>query len=138
MTETRDAYRHFQPITTRWADNDSFGHINNVQYYAFFDTAVTAWLVARGFLHPTQGEVVCFVVETGCRYIRPLAFPEPVTVGMRLEKLGSSSIRYGLAVFGADGPAAAVGHFVHVAVNRATGRPVPVPEALRQALSALA
>lgn len=137
MTEMRDAYRHFHPITTRWADNDSFGHINNVQYYAFFDTAVTAWLVARGFLHPTEGETVCFVVETGCRYFRPLSFPEPVTVGLRVEKLGNSSVRYGLAVFGAEGPAAAAGHFIHVAVSRATGRPVPVPGPLRKALSAL-
>ena len=134
MTETRDAYRHFHPITTRWADNDAFGHINNVQYYAFFDTAVTSWLVARGFLHPTQGETVCFVVETGCRLFRPLAFPEPITVGMRMAKLGTSSMRYELAVFGAEGPAAAAGHFVHVAVSRATGRPVAIPELLRTAL----
>ena len=134
MTETRDAYRHFHPITTRWADNDAFGHINNVQYYAFFDTAVTSWLVARGFLHPTQGETVCFVVETGCRFFRPLAFPEPITVGMRMAKLGTSSMRYELAVFGAEGPAAAAGHFVHVAVSRATGRPVAIPELLRTAL----
>ena len=134
MTETRDAYRHFHPITTRWADNDAFGHINNVQYYAFFDTAVTSWLVARGFLHPTQGETVCFVVETGCRFFRPLAFPEPIIVGMRMAKLGTSSMRYELAVFGAEGPAAAAGHFVHVAVSRATGRPVAIPELLRTAL----
>ena len=134
MTETRDAYRHFHPITTRWADNDAFGHINNVQYYAFFDTAGTSWLVARGFLHPTQGETVCFVVETGCRFFRPLAFPEPITVGMRMAKLGTSSMRYELAVFGAEGPAAAAGHFVHVAVSRATGRPVAIPELLRTAL----
>lgn len=137
MTEPRDAYRHFHPITTRWADNDAFGHINNVQYYAFFDTAVTAWLVARGFLHPTEGDTVCFVVETGCRYFRPLAFPEPVTVGMRVEKLGTSSIRYGLGVFGAEGAAAATGHFVHVAVNRASGRPVAIPAPLRLALTQL-
>jgi len=137
MTEMRDAYRHLCPITTRWADNDAFGHINNVQYYAFFDTAVTRWLISSGFLHPTEGDTVCFVVETGCRYLRPLSFPEPVTVGLRLERLGTSSIRYGLAVFGAEGPAAAIGHFVHVTVNRATGRPVPVPAGLRQALAAL-
>lgn len=137
MTETRDAFRHFHPITTRWADNDSFGHINNVQYYAFFDTAVTAWLIAGGFLHPTQGEVVCFVAETGCRYHRPLAFPEPVTVGLRIGRLGTSSLRYELGVFGAAGPAAATGHFTHVCVSRATGRPVPMPDALRQAASGL-
>jgi acyl-CoA thioester hydrolase len=137
MTELRDAYRHFSPITTRWADNDAFGHINNVQYYAFFDTAVTRWLAERGFLHPTEGDTVCFVVETGCRYFRPLAFPEPVTVGMRVEKLGTSSIRYGLAVFSDEGPAAATGHFTHVTVGRISGRPVPIPALLRQALSSL-
>lgn len=134
MNETRDAYRHFSEVTTRWADNDSFGHINNVQYYAFFDTAVTRWLVERGFL---AGETLCFVAETGCRYFRPLAFPEPVTVGLRVARLGTSSIRYELAVFGAEGPAAAAGHFTHVTVARATGRPVPMPDALRAALSGL-
>lgn len=134
---SRAEFPHFSPITTRWADNDAFGHINNVQYYAFFDTAVTRWLVERGFLHVTEGEVVCFVAETGCRYFRPLAFPEPVVVGMRVAKLGSSSIRYELAVFGAGDTAAAQGHFTHVTVSRATGRPVPMPEALRAAAASL-
>lgn len=134
MTEMRDAYPHLSAITTRWADNDALGHINNVQYYAFFDTAVTRWPAQRGFLHPSQGETVCFVVETGCRYFRPLAFPEPITVGMRVSRLGTSSIQYQLAVFGAEGPAAATGHFTHVTVSRATGRPMPIPEALDAAL----
>jgi acyl-CoA thioester hydrolase len=133
----RDEFPHHSPITTRWADNDAFGHINNVQYYAFFDTAVTRWLVERGFLHVTEGEVVCFVAETGCRYFRPLAFPEPVSVGMRVARLGTSSIRYELAVFGAADEAAAQGHFTHVTVNRASGRPVPMPALLRAAAEGL-
>lgn len=133
----RADFPHHSPITTRWADNDAFGHINNVQYYAFFDTAVTRWLVGQGLLHVTAGEVVCFVAETGCRYFRPLAFPEPVTVGMRLARLGTSSIRYELAVFGEGDEAAAQGHFTHVTVDRATGRPVPMPRALRDAATSL-
>lgn len=135
--QMRDAFPHHSPITTRWADNDAFGHINNVQYYAFFDTAVTRWLVERGFLDIAGGEVACFVAETGCRYFRPLAFPEPVTVGLRLARLGTSSIRYELGVFGAEGPAAAAGHFTHVTVSRATGRPVTIPAPLRAALASL-
>ncbi len=133
----REEFPHHSPITTRWADNDAFGHINNVQYYAFFDTAVTRWLVERGFLHVTEGEVICFVAETGCRYFRPLAFPERVEVGMRVARLGTSSIRYELAVFGQGNDAAAQGHFTHVTVSRATGRPVPMPQALREAAAGL-
>ncbi len=133
----RADFPHHTTITTRWADNDAFGHINNVQYYAFFDTAVTRWLVEGGFLRVSEGETLCFVAETGCRYLRPLAFPEPVTVGMRIAHLGRSSLRYELAVFGAGDEAAAQGHFTHVTVDRVTGRPVDMPEALRRAAEGL-
>jgi acyl-CoA thioester hydrolase len=133
-----DAFPHACPITTRWADNDAYGHINNVAYYGFFDTAVNRWLIAQGALDIAASEAVGLVVETGCRYRRPLAYPQDVVVGMRLAKLGTSSVRYELAVFGAgEDEAAAEGHFTHVYVARATGRPVPVPEALRHALEAL-
>lgn len=131
-------FPHACPITTRWADNDAYGHINNVAYYGFFDTAVNRWLIGVGALDIAASESVGLVVETGCRYRRPLAYPQDVVVGMRLARLGTSSVRYELAVFGAgEDEAAAEGHFTHVYVARSTGRPVPVPDALRAALAAL-
>lgn len=136
--EARSAYPVFRPITTRWMDNDAYGHVNNVAYYAFFDTAVNKWLIAQGALDIAASPAVGLVVETGCRYRRPLAYPQDVVVGMRLAKLGNSSVRYELAVFGAgEEEAAAEGHFTHVYVDRGTGRPVPVPDALRRALEGL-
>lgn len=131
-------FPHLCAITTRWADNDAYGHINNVAYYGFFDTAVNRWLISVGALDIAASEAVGLVVETGCRYRRPLAYPQDVVVGVRLARLGTSSVRYELAVFGAgEDEAAAEGHFTHVYVARGTGRPVPVPEALRLALEAL-
>jgi acyl-CoA thioester hydrolase len=133
-------FPHACAITTRWADNDAYGHINNVAYYGFFDTAVNRWLIAAGALDIAASAAVGLVVETGCRYRRPLAYPQDVVVGLRLARLGTSSVRYELAVFGAgeeEGEAVAEGHFNHVFVARATGRPVPVPDALRAALEAL-
>ncbi|MBY0336115.1 MAG: acyl-CoA thioesterase [Acetobacteraceae bacterium] len=131
-------FPHHCPISTRWADNDAYGHVNNVAYYAFFDTAVNKWLIAQGALDIAASPAVGLVVETGCRYRRPLAYPQDVVVGMRLAKLGNSSVRYELAVFGAgEEEAAAEGHFTHVYVDRGTGRPVPVPDALRRALEGL-
>lgn len=131
-------FAHHCAITTRWADNDAFGHIKNVAYYGFFDTAVNRWLIGVGALDIAASEVVGLVVETGCRYRRPLAYPQDVVVGVRLARLGTSSVRYDLAVFGAgEDEAAAEGRFTHVYVARATGRPVPVPDALRAALDAL-
>ena len=135
---TVDAYRHHVAITTRWTDNDAYGHINNVAYYAFFDTAVNLWLIGQGVLDVGSSPVIGFVVETGCRYHRPLAYPEPVRVGLRAARIGTSSVRYELAVFGAEDPrAAAEGHFVHVYVERATGRPTPLPPELRAALESI-
>lgn len=131
-------FAHRCPISTRWADNDAYGHINNVVFYSFFDTAVNRWLVSVGALDIAASEVIGLVVETGCRYRKPLAYPRDVIVGMRLAHLGNTSVRYDLAVFGSgDDEAAAEGHFTHVYVGRTSGRPVPVPAALRAALEAL-
>ena len=120
-------------------DNDAYGHVNNVVYYSFFDTAVNTWLIERGALDVDQGEVIGLVVETGCHYFAPLAYPEPVTAALRVAHVGRSSVRYEIALFapGAD-EAAAQGHFVHVYVDRAARRPVrALPEALRLALEPL-
>lgn len=136
--ETRDRYPHLTTLDTRWMDNDVYGHVNNVVYYSFFDTAVNRWLIAQGALDPATSAVIGLVVETQCRYFRPLAFPEPVTAGLRVAHVGTSSVRYELALFGGrDVGAAAAGHFVHVYVDRATRRPASVPEAMRAALATL-
>ncbi|AOJ02155.1 MULTISPECIES: acyl-CoA thioesterase [Burkholderia] len=135
----RSAYRHFLPITTRWMDNDVYGHVNNVVYYSYFDTVVNEYLIRRGVLDVEHGETIGLVVETQCNYFAPLVFPQRVEAGLRVARLGASSVRYGIGLF-ADGgtSAAAQGHFVHVYVDRATRRPVPLPEPLRAALESLA
>lgn len=135
----RAAYRAFRPITTRWADNDVYGHVNNVEYYAFFDTVVNGHLIERGVLDIHEGPVIGLVVETACRYFAPIAFPEPVEAGLRVDRLGRSSVTYGVAIFRAgEARAAAAGHFVHVYVDRATRRPVALPGPLRAELERLA
>lgn len=135
----RSAYRVWREIGTRWADNDAYGHVNNTVYYQWFDTAVNAWLIEAGLLDIDKGDPIGLVVETGCRYARPLAFPETVEAGIRVAKLGTSSVRYEIGLFGAGDPApAAEGFFIHVYVDRATRRPVPLPPALRAALEAIA
>lgn len=135
----RQQFRRFHPITTRWHDNDVFGHVNNVVYYSFFDTAVTSFLIERGLITLEGAGPVFVVVETGCRYRREIAFPDRVAVGMRVVRLGTSSVRYELAVFRNDeAEAAAEGHFVHVLVEREGMRPRPIPEAARAALAELA
>ena len=134
----RADYRRFVPITTRWHDNDVFGHVNNVVYYAFFDTAVNTILIEGGFLDPQKGAVVGLVVETHCTYFASIAFPDPVEVGVRVDHIGRSSVRYGLAIFTPSGDAAmAQGEFTHVYVDRLSRTPVEVPPDLRQALAAL-
>lgn len=134
----RDGFRHFLPITTRWMDNDVYGHVNNVVYYAYFDTVVNRYLIERGVLDIHRGSVIGLVVETGCHYFAPLAFPETVYAGLRVARLGTSSVRYEVALFGGDAPAAAAqGHFVHVYVDRETRRPTELPAPLRAALQAL-
>ena len=135
--EPRSAYRQFCDISTRWADNDAYGHVNNVVYYGWFDTAVNAWLIENGALDIHQGETIGLVVETQCNYFAPLAFPQKVQVGLRVARLGGSSVRYELGVFGDDELCAAKGHFVHVYVDAKTRRPVPLPANLKQLLETL-
>ena len=135
---SRADYRHFLPITTRWLDNDLYGHINNTVYYSFFDTVVNRYLIEGGFLNLEASDVIGLVVETGCRYAKPLAFPQAVTAGLRVAHIGNSSVRYEIALFGGnDDDAAAEGFFVHVYVARESRKPVPLPDALRQLLQAL-
>lgn len=132
---TRDAYAHFTAIDTRWSDNDAYRHVNNVVYYGFFDTAVNRLLIEAGALDLEHSPAVGLVVETQCRYFAPVSFPDRVHVGLRVARLGGSSIRYELAVFRNDeASASAEGHFVHVYVDRASNRPVPVPDAVRGAV----
>ncbi|WP_426110032.1 acyl-CoA thioesterase [Massilia sp. PWRC2] len=134
----RSAFPHFLAIATRWADNDAYQHVNNVVYYALFDTAVNQLLIERGVLDLRADPVVGLVVETGCTYFSSISFPDIAHVGVRVAKLGNSSVRYELALFRNDDvkPAAA-GHFVHVYVDRASGRPVPLPAAVRSVLGSL-
>jgi len=133
--DRRDGYRHFHRITTRWMDNDAYGHVNNVVYYSWFDTVVNEYLIAQGVLDITGGAVIGLVVETQCRYFSELAFPQPVDLGLRIGRLGTSSVRYEIGVFADGEPAAsAQGHFVHVYVDRATRRPTALPAPLRAAL----
>ena len=136
--EPRDAYRAFRPITTRWMDNDQYGHVNNVVYYSWFDTAVNAHLIEQGVLDTASGTTIGLVVETQCNYFAPLAFPQAIEAGIRVARLGGSSVRYEVGLF-AQGEAltAARGHFVHVYVDRVTRRPVALPDRLRQVLEAL-
>jgi len=134
----RADFVHFTPITTRWADNDVYGHVNNVVYYAFFDTAVNRLLIERGMLDLASSSTVGLVVETQCTYFASVSFPDAVQVGLRVEHLGKSSVRYALGVFRNDEPvAAALGRFVHVYVDRTTQRPVPVPAEVRAVLEGL-
>ncbi len=137
--EPRSAYKAFRSISTRWSDNDVYGHVNNVVYYGWFDTAVNGFLIEQGAIDIHTGAVIGFVVETGCNYFAPLAFPEPVVAGIRVAHVGQSSVRYEVGLFPADErrPCAARGHFVHVYVDRATQRPVPLPPELLRVLETL-
>ncbi len=135
---TRDAYRHFITITTRWMDNDVYRHVNNVVYYSFFDTAVNEYLMRQGLLDLDHSPVVSLVVDTGCQFFSPIAFPDVVHCGLRVAHLGTSSVRYEIGIFRNDEPlAAAQGHFVHVACERQTQRPVTMSADMRRALTAL-
>jgi acyl-CoA thioester hydrolase len=131
-------YVHWDTITTRWMDNDMYGHVNNVQYYSFFDTVVTSWLVREGGLDPAAGKVIGLCVESQCNFAAPLSFPDEVLAGLRVSHVGRSSVRYeiGLYAAGSDEPAAS-GHFVHVYVDRETRKPTPIPRRLREALQTL-
>ena len=134
----RSDYAHLTPIATRWADNDVYGHVNNVVYYAFFDSAVNRHLIEQGVLDLTGSTVVGLVVETRCTFFSSIAFPDMVHVGLKVTHLGTSSVRYEIGLFrNDDDTAAAVGQFVHVYVERASQRPVPIPGPVRAVLQPL-
>lgn len=135
---TRAGYRTFRTITTRWMDNDAYGHMNNVVHYSLFDTAVNGWLIESGVLDIYKGAQIGLVVETGCRYFAEMAFPDTVHAGIRVAKLGSSSVRYEIGLFRNDEDAAAAeGFFIHVYVDAATRRPAPLNPALRTLLESI-
>jgi acyl-CoA thioester hydrolase len=136
--DSREAYRHFRRLTTRWMDNDMYGHVNNVVYYSLFDTAVNGYLIEAGALDIHRGEVIGLVVETHCNYFAPVEFPQQIDAGVRVARVGASSVRYEIGLFAEGEPlTAARGHFVHVYVDRATRRPAALPAALTQALQGL-
>ncbi len=132
----RSDYLHFVDLTTRWADNDIYGHVNNVMYYSYFDTTANTYLIEHGGLDIHDSKVIGLVVDSGCSYFAPLAFPDRLQGGLRIAQIGSSSVRYEIAIFKAgEDSAAAQGHFVHVFVDRDNRKPVAIPDAMRTALS---
>jgi acyl-CoA thioester hydrolase len=136
--ELRDTYRHFQAIPTRWADNDVYGHVNNVVYYSYFDTVVNQYLIEQGALDPIRSNIIGLVVETQCEYFAPLSFPDVVHAGLRVAKVGNSSVRYEIGLFrNEENTASAQGYFVHVYVERASRRSTAVPAEMRAALKNL-
>ncbi len=143
QAETRSAYKVFRPIGTRWEDNDVYGHVNNVVYYSWFDTAVNGYLIETGAIDIHHGGVIGLVIETQCNYFSPLSFPDPVLAGIRVAHVGASSVRYEVGLFsGRDGDSAAnltaaKGHFIHVYVDRQTRRPHPLPPQLLTVLETL-
>jgi acyl-CoA thioester hydrolase len=131
-------YPRHMPIQTRWMDNDVYGHVNNVTYYSYFDTAVNGYLIEKGALDIEKGKVIGLVVETSCRYRAPITFPEAIIAGIRVARIGTSSVRYEIGLFRrGEEEAAAEGYFVHVYVDRLNRRPVPVPDDLKAALQPL-
>jgi acyl-CoA thioester hydrolase len=135
---TRADYPHFLSINTRWSDNDLYGHVNNVVYYSYFDTVVNEYLIRHGALDLEAGRTIGLVVETHCSYFASLTFPEHIDAGLRVTRLGTTSVRYEVGIFSARSEQpAAQGHFVHVYVDRDTRRPAPLPEALVAALKPL-
>lgn len=134
----RADYRYFTTIDTRWMDNDLYGHVNNVVYYSFFDTAIARFLMSEGGLDPWAATHVGLAVENGCSFYSSIAYPDRVGVGVRVGHLGTSSVRYEIGIFrNEEDEAAAAGHFVHVFVERASQRPVPIPAPIRAALASL-
>jgi acyl-CoA thioester hydrolase len=131
----REDYKTFQPITTRWMDNDIYGHVNNVAYYSYFDTAVNRYLIEEGGLDIHNGPVIGFVVDSRCAYLKAIAYPDRIEAGLRVDKLGNSSVQYGIGIFReGDDTASAHGSFVHVFVDRESEKPTPIPTTLREAL----
>ncbi|WP_426731772.1 acyl-CoA thioesterase [Myxococcus faecalis] len=136
--ETAERYTYFLPITTRWMDNDVYGHINNVTYYSYFDTVANHFLIHEGGLDIHASPIIGLVVESKCQYRAPLAYPDRLRAGLRVDKLGTRSVTYGIGIFKeGEAEAAAHGHFVHVFVDRQTRRSTAMPERLREALSRL-
>lgn len=136
--EGREGYRAFRTISTRWMDNDAYGHVNNVVYYSWFDTVVNAHLIEQGALDIHHGAVIGLVVETQCNYFAPVEFPQVVEAGLRVARIGSSSVRYEVGLFLQGEPlTVAKGHFVHVYVDRAQRRPAALPPPLKMVLEAL-
>jgi acyl-CoA thioester hydrolase len=137
--EMRAGYRHFQRIPTRWMDNDVYGHVNNVVYYAYFDTVVNQYLIEQGALDIERSQIIGLVVETRCHYFAPITFPDTVNAGLRVAKLGNSSVRYEIGLFRNEADtASAQGHFIHVYVDRASRRPAALPQPMRAALERIA
>ncbi len=135
---SRADYPAHRQIPTRWLDNDAYGHVNNTVFYSWFDTAVNAWLIEAGLLDVAHGLLIGLVVETGCRYHRPVRFPETVEAGLRIARIGTSSVRWEVALFTPTHEApAAEGHFIHVYVDRESRRPAPLPGAWRAGLAPL-
>ncbi|TCT01109.1 acyl-CoA thioesterase [Paralcaligenes ureilyticus] len=134
----RRDFTYCRPIATRWSDNDVYGHVNNVTYLSYFDSIVNRYLIDAGVLNIESGEVIGLVVETGCHYFSPIAFPDNIDAAFKVAHLGNSSVRYEVGIFKEGEPlSAAHGHFVHVYVDRKSRRPVPLPPALRKALEIL-
>jgi acyl-CoA thioester hydrolase len=139
VPEKRAAYHYFRRVPTRWMDNDVYGHVNNVVYYSYFDTVVNAFLVHEGGLNLASGSAIGLCVESQCRYHASVSFPDVLDAGLRVAKIGRSSVRYEVGIFRAgEDTAAAQGHFVHVFVDRVTRRPVDLPERMHAALTRLA
>jgi acyl-CoA thioester hydrolase len=135
----RSDYRWFTPITTRWSDNDIYGHVNNVIYYSYFDSVANRYLIEVGGLDIHEGSTVGLVVNSSCDYHAPVAYPQGLEGALRVDRLGNSSVQYGIGIFAEGaGSASANGSFTHVFVDRQTSRPVPIPEPLRSALTAIA
>ena len=135
----RESYAYHLPITTRWMDNDIYGHVNNVNYYSYFDTVANSFLIEKGGLDIHEGDVIGYVVHSQCNYLRPISFPEKIEGGFRVIKLGNSSVTYGIAIFkGGQELACAHGIFTHVFVDRSNERPVSIPQRLRAALECAA
>lgn len=135
---TKDSFGFSIEITTRWMDNDIYGHVNNVVYYSFFDTVINRYLIDKGGLDIHQGSVIGLAVDTGCRFFRPITYPDHVQACLRVAHVGSSSVRYEVGLFcNDDSECCAFGHFVHVFVDRQTRRPVPMTAELKKALSTL-
>ena len=134
----RSDFQHFHAITTRWMDNDAYGHVNNVVYYSWFDTVVNQFLIVNGVLDIEHGKVIGLVIETQCNYLASVAFPDRVTAGVSVSKLGNSSVRYEVGIFKNDETSAsAQGHFVHVYVDKENRRPAPIPADMRALLSTI-